>query len=135
MESSEQTVEGDEAGAGREDTIEASSQSGLAPVGRLKAVGLEIAVEPPDQLTIAIRYLGLSANLGRCPVRTAPHQPDMVPSANSSRIYTSGRRGAMVGHRFDRARPPGTGCEPRRPFWVRAHDVIEPLDRRPSPHI
>jgi hypothetical protein len=45
------TYEGDEAGAAREDTIEATSQSGLAPVGRLKAVGLEIAAEPPDQLT------------------------------------------------------------------------------------
>src|SRR5215207_9151283 len=51
MEASEQAVEGDEAGAAREDAIEASSQNGLAPLGRMKAIGLEIAVEPPDQFT------------------------------------------------------------------------------------
>ena len=45
----EQTVEGDEAGRAREDAVEARPQSGLALLGWMPAIGLEIAIEPPDQ--------------------------------------------------------------------------------------
>src|SRR5712691_3800631 len=49
MEPGEQTVEGDEAGLTHEDAVEPRPQGGLALPGRMLAIGLEIAIEPPDQ--------------------------------------------------------------------------------------
>src|SRR5882757_568849 len=63
LEPSEQTVEGDETGLACEDAVETSLQSGLALLGRMKAVGLEIAVEPPDQITGAA--LGVALLVGK----------------------------------------------------------------------
>ena len=63
MEPSEQTVEGDEAGLAREDAIEACPQSDLALLGRMKAIGFEIAIEPPDQRTGAA--LGVALLVGK----------------------------------------------------------------------
>ena len=41
VEASEQPVEGDEAGAAREDAVEASPQGGLALLGRMIAIGFD----------------------------------------------------------------------------------------------
>src|SRR5258708_24218656 len=51
MEPSEQAVEGDEAGLGREDAIKPCRQGGLALLGGMLAIGFESAIEPPDQST------------------------------------------------------------------------------------
>jgi hypothetical protein len=54
MEPSEQSVEADEARLAREDAIKACPQSGLALAGGMLAIGLEIAIEPPDQCPYAM---------------------------------------------------------------------------------
>src|ERR1700687_2611515 len=51
VEPREQAVEGDGAGLAREDAIEPRPQHGLSPLDRKAAVGLEISIELPDQLT------------------------------------------------------------------------------------
>src|SRR5262249_62130190 len=49
VESFEQTVEGDEASLTREDAIEPRRQGGFALFGWCETIGLEIAVEAPNQ--------------------------------------------------------------------------------------
>jgi len=51
VEPGEQTIEGHEASFAREDAIEPYPQRGLASSGRSATIGLEIAVEVPDQVT------------------------------------------------------------------------------------
>ena len=46
----EQSVEHDEAGAALEDAVEAGAQLGPAAPTGLTAVGLQVGVEPPDEL-------------------------------------------------------------------------------------
>src|SRR5580700_554060 len=50
VEPCEQTIEGDKAGLALEDAFEPCPQGGLALFGGSAAIGLEIAVELPDQL-------------------------------------------------------------------------------------
>src|SRR4051794_14483570 len=49
VEAGEQPIEGSKAGAALEDTVETGAQGGSALWCRISAVGLEVAVEPPDQ--------------------------------------------------------------------------------------
>ena len=50
MEPCEQAVEGDEAGLVGEDAVELGGQRGFALRCRLSGIGLEVAVERPDQV-------------------------------------------------------------------------------------
>lgn len=76
MEPSEQTVQGDIASSSFEDAIEAGPQLGGASLAGLFLVGLEIAVEPPDQVTLPIDCLALGLGdrfeLGARASRRAP---------------------------------------------------------------
>ena len=54
MQAREQPVEGGEAGPSFEDPVEAGAQGGLARRRRIAAIGLEIAIEPPDQAAHAL---------------------------------------------------------------------------------
>src|SRR5271166_3508889 len=62
MKPREQTVEGDESGLAREDAVEARPQGSLAPPAGILAIGFEVAIERPDQVTNA--GLGLALLIG-----------------------------------------------------------------------
>jgi hypothetical protein len=51
MEPFEQPVESDEANVSGEDAVKAGAQDGLVLLAGVLAIGLEIAIEPPDQIT------------------------------------------------------------------------------------
>src|SRR5712691_8521792 len=139
METSEQAVEGDKAGAALEDTVEAGAQRRLAPRRWVGLVGLEVAIEPPDEAAHALLRGALEVGEGVELVDEAlgmhPAQA-MLPDVELSGVVADNRRAGQKTVRRNAAPESAFGGDADRVVLDLERDDAEAVQvRLPSPAV